>query len=131
MHTTPASLLERVRQPGQARACERFVELYMPLLYHWARGVGMQDQDAADLVQDVLTSLVHKLPQLTYDPGKSFRGWLRTVTLNRWRDLCKHRSRRPEVGDGAALAEAPAPEENGTFWEAEYNRRLVDRALEI
>src|SRR5665811_132490 len=37
-------------------------------------------------VQDVFTVLVRKLPAFRYDPHKTFRGWLRTVALNKWRD---------------------------------------------
>ena len=32
----------------------RFVQLYTPLLYFWARRLGLQEQDAADLVQTSL-----------------------------------------------------------------------------
>jgi RNA polymerase sigma-70 factor (ECF subfamily) len=91
MDTTPASLLERLRQPNQANAWERFVELYTPLLMYWARRRGLHPQDAADLVQDVFTVLVEKLPEFTYDHRRSFRNWLRTVLVNKWRD---HRRRR-------------------------------------
>ena len=54
MFATPASLLDRLRQPEQATAWDRFVELYTPLLFHWAQRLGQQDSDCADLVQDVL-----------------------------------------------------------------------------
>jgi RNA polymerase sigma-70 factor (ECF subfamily) len=54
---TPASLLERLRQPADQAAWERLVELYAPLLFSWARRVGCREADAADLVQDVLTLL--------------------------------------------------------------------------
>ena len=40
MNTTSVSLLERLRQPGAAEAWGRFVHLYTPLLYYWARGAG-------------------------------------------------------------------------------------------
>jgi DNA-directed RNA polymerase specialized sigma24 family protein len=73
MEHTPASLLERLRQPGDAGAWGRFVELYTPVLFAWARGLGLQDADAADLVQDVLTGLVRTLPSFQYQPGKRFR----------------------------------------------------------
>jgi hypothetical protein len=33
---TPASLLQRLRLPGETGAWARFVELYSPLLWHWA-----------------------------------------------------------------------------------------------
>ncbi len=51
---TPASLLERLRQPSQEQAWARLVELYTPLLFRWARRAGLQTQDAADLVQERL-----------------------------------------------------------------------------
>ena len=73
MDTTSVSLLERLRQPADQQAWERFVRLYTPLLYHWARRLGLSSEDAADLVQDVLARLVAQLPQFTYDPGKRFR----------------------------------------------------------
>src|SRR5688500_1099737 len=111
MHTTPVSLLERLRRPAEAEAWEGFVELYTPLLFHWARDAGLQESDASDLVQDVFAALVAKMPDFVYDPRKSFRSWLRTVTLNRWRDKMKQRSRQPVVAErGNSLAEAPAAE---------------------
>src|SRR2546423_12975097 len=93
MDTTSVSLLERLREPAQQDAWGRFVDLYTPLIYYWARRVGLPPEEAADLVQDVLTLLVQKLPEFQYDPQKSFRGWLRTLTLNKWRG--NRRRRRP------------------------------------
>src|SRR5438094_974082 len=37
MTTTPVTLLERLRQTAGPDAWERFVELYTPMLYAWAR----------------------------------------------------------------------------------------------
>jgi RNA polymerase sigma-70 factor (ECF subfamily) len=125
---TPASLLERLRRPGDAAAWARFVELYTPLLYRWARRAGLQEADAADLVQEVLALLFRKLPEFTYDRGRSFRAWLRTVTLNKWREGLRKRPPVP-VREGGALAEAVAPDEVAAFEEAEYRRSLVRQAL--
>jgi hypothetical protein len=50
MTKTPTSLLERLSQPVEPQAWDRFVSLYTPLIYAWGRHVGLQDQDAADLV---------------------------------------------------------------------------------
>ena len=44
---TPASLLERLRRPADPEAWARFVALYTPLLYRWARRAGLQEADAA------------------------------------------------------------------------------------
>ena len=127
---TPASLLERLRQPEPAQAWTRFVQLYTPLLFHWARRLGLRDADAADLVQDVLTLLVRKLPEFTYDRQKSFRAWLRTVTRNCWRNRCRrvelpHEVHPPDL-DG--LADSAAED---VLSETEYRQWLVGRALEL
>jgi RNA polymerase sigma-70 factor (ECF subfamily) len=131
MTKTPASLLERLRQPAEGQAWERFVALYTPLIYSWGRHVGLQDQDAADLVQEVFLKLVRVLPDFRYDARESFRAWLRTVTLNTWRDRRKRRGDRPLPGDEAALAGVAAPEDPESFWEAGYRRQLVGRALAL
>jgi len=130
MRSTPISLLERLRDPWEQKAWGQFVELYTPLLFSWARRTGLQESDAADLVQDVLIVLVQKLPEFHYDQGGSFRAWLRTITLNKWRDRQK-RARLPVQGDGRDLAEHPEPEPAAFLEEAEYRRALLARALEL
>ncbi len=130
MDTTPPSLLARLRQPGEQAAWERFVELYTPLLYHWSRRAGLADADAQDLVQDVLITVVRTMPEFVYDPARSFRGWLRTVTHNKFLDHQKKHARRPITGDAGLLDDVAAPAAEA-FWEAEYRRHLVDRALAV
>jgi RNA polymerase sigma-70 factor (ECF subfamily) len=128
---TSASLLARLRDPSAADAWARFVRLYTPLLFSWARRLGEQEPDAADLVQDVLAGLVQSLPEFRYDPGKSFRAWLRAVFLNRWRDRRRREAAGPaRAGDGD-LNDWPDPADPDAAWEAEYRQRLVARALHL
>jgi RNA polymerase sigma-70 factor, ECF subfamily len=89
MFLTPASLLYRLRSPEDSRAWNRFVDLYSPLLYHWAKKLGYQDSDASDLVQDVFVTLWQKMPEFEYDSGRSFHAWLKTIFLNRFRSLVR------------------------------------------
>src|SRR5258707_1223697 len=86
MHTTSPSLLDRLRDSAEQEAWNRFVKLYTPLLFFWARRLGLQDQDAADLVQDVFAVLVQKLPEFTYNRNQGFRRWLHTILNNKWRN---------------------------------------------
>jgi RNA polymerase sigma-70 factor (ECF subfamily) len=131
LHTTPVSLLEQLRRPGDEASWVRFVRLYYPLIYDWARRAGAGHEDAADLVQEVLTVLIRKLPEFEYDPSKTFRGWLHTVTRNAWR---RHRRRAPRLLiEAVDLAEIDAegdPPGRG-FEEDEYRRSLVFRALQV
>ncbi len=123
---TPASLLERLRRPASPEAWARFVELYTPLLFYWARAAHLQEADAADLVQDVLVLLFRKLPEFTYDGRRSFRGWLRTILLRKWYE--RHRRKVPATG--AALIHLADADSLGALEEREYRRHLVQRALE-
>jgi RNA polymerase sigma-70 factor (ECF subfamily) len=130
MWTTSLSLLERLRQPDDQEAWTRFVQLYTPLLYRFARTARLSEQDAADLVQDVFTLIVGKLPAFRHDRPGSFRCWLRTVTLNKWRE----RLRRPEIRcrtNSEALDQVVTPDPAVAFEETEYRRHLVGRALRL
>src|SRR5262245_2192613 len=130
MHTTPVSLLERLRQPVDQAAWDRFVDLYTPLLYHWARRFGFAEPDAADFLQDIFAILVRELPQFSYEPTKRFRGWLWTIAVNKWRERQRRVGARPmAVPDGFEVADPlDAAHE---FDEAEYHKYVVDRALQL
>lgn len=131
MQSTRPSLLEKLRCTGDHQAWQEFVDLYTPLLYQWARRAGLQDPDAADLLQDVFTTLVQKLPEFHYDKHRSFRAWLYTVTLNEWRDNRKRRGRQPLPGDANALAAVAAPEGLDAGGEQEYRHYVVGQALAL
>lgn len=131
MDTTSASLLIRVRSNGDSAAWSRFVELYTPLIFYWAKRTGLNSHDAADLVQDVLTQLVKKLPEMEYDESKSFRGWLRKVTLNKWRERARKKQlnvANVTTSEMGAIAEPLASIE---FWERDYRQELVARAMQL
>lgn len=130
MQSTSASLLQRLRQPQAHEAWERFVQLYTPLLYHWACRLGMQNDDAADLVQDVLTLLIEKLPEFEYDRSKSFRAWLKTVTMNRWRNQQRRRP-MPTNDDADQLAAPSDLDHTEAFAEEEYRQYVIGQALRI
>lgn len=130
-NATPASLLLRLRQPSASRAWEEFVDLYTPLIYQWARRAGLAEADAADLVQDVFVLLLVKLPEFRYDRHGSFRAWLRTVTLNKWRENLRRRRLPARQFDDDELAELPGREDGDLFAEADYHRFLAGRALQL
>jgi RNA polymerase sigma-70 factor (ECF subfamily) len=129
-NTTSLTLLERLRTPGDQEAWSQFARLYTPILYYWCRRAGLQEQDAADLVQDVFVTLVQKLPEFQYDRQKSFRNWLRVVALNKWRE----RQRRPvlqHAGSAEHVEDLAGREDNWTLEETEYRQQLVHCALPI
>ncbi len=129
MESTSTSLLRRLRQPADRQAWSRFVELYTPLIYHWGRRAGLSAEDAADLTQEVLVLLVRKLPEFEYDRGKSFRGWLRTLTLNKWREQRRRRGVPAVNVSESALANIAEPDPAAAYWETEFRQHLVHSAL--
>jgi RNA polymerase sigma-70 factor (ECF subfamily) len=128
---TSASLLERLRDPMDEEAWSRFVRLYTPLLIYWGRKCGLQAEDAADLAQEVFAVLVRKLPEFSYDPQKSFRAWLRTVTLNQWRDRLRRRQAQPIPTPGRQMAELAVPDNIALLQEEEYRDHLVGQAMRL
>ena len=127
---TSASLLERLRQPSEQDAWARFVQIYTPLLFYWALRAGFQESDAADLIQEVFAQLVVKLPEFTYDRHKNFRAWLRTVTLNKGREIRRRAgvSVPLQVADLDNMAESA---ESDSLSDVEYRQHLVGRALQL
>lgn len=131
MYDTPASLLVKLRQPGDEAAWQRFVQIYAPLLYHVSGKLGMHGDDASDLVQDVFAVLVRCLPDFAYDRGKSFRAFLKSILLNKWRDLKRRKAASPIESAGGNPPEAFVPDDVDAIAEDEYRDHLLKQALRI
>jgi RNA polymerase sigma-70 factor (ECF subfamily) len=129
MDTTSVSLIERLRNPDDSAAWTRFSEICTPLLFRWAKRMGLQDNDAADLVQEVYALLIVKLPEFRYDPTKSFRSWLRTVALNKWRETHRRRTEATLDETDGKFDEIESPPGSVAFWEVEYRDHLAGLAL--
>src|SRR5687767_4781568 len=94
---TRVSLLVQIRDGANHAAWQEFVQLYGPVIYGFARKRGLQDADAADLMQDVLRSVLAAIGRLDYDRRQgTFRGWLFTITRNKIFNFLAARSVRPQ-----------------------------------
>jgi RNA polymerase sigma-70 factor (ECF subfamily) len=133
---TRASLLVRLRDGEDAEAWREFVRLYAPVIYGFARKRGLQDADAADLMQDVLHSVSTTVHRLEYDPTRgTFRGWLFTVTRNKVFNFIESRSRRVQGSGDSRVQQrleqqADANKDLSSDWEADYQRALAAQAME-
>jgi RNA polymerase sigma-70 factor (ECF subfamily) len=133
---TRASLLVRIRDGQDTEAWQQFVQLYAPLVYGFARRRGLQDADAADLMQEVLRSVALAAERLQYDPKRgTFRSWLFTVTRSKLYNLLDGQRRHVRgTGDSAAqerLDEQASRDGDGeAVWEKEYQARLAAVAME-
>jgi RNA polymerase sigma-70 factor (ECF subfamily) len=133
--STRASLLLRLRDSRDQAAWKEFVELYAPLIYRYARNHGLQDADAMDLSQEVLTAVAGAVSHMEYDPQRgSFRSWLLTVVWRRLANWRRAQRIRPRgSGDPVThqlLEQRPAPQNEETAWEAEWEQRVFAWACE-
>lgn len=130
---TRPSLLLRMRNAADAAAWSQFVDVYAPLIYGFARKQGLQDADAADLLQDVLRSVAGAISRLDYDARRgSFRGWLFTIARNHLRDFGARRARVVQgSGDtGVRNLLEQQPDGDEADWNIEYERRVFAWASE-
>ena len=105
IHSTHFSVFQNLDDSQQKNAAmSRFVDLYRPAIFQWCRKFELQDADAEDVTQMILTKMLGSLN--TFDPnrGKSdkgrFRSWLKSVVHNAATDFKRKRGRRLE---GAAV----------------------------
>jgi RNA polymerase sigma factor (sigma-70 family) len=132
---TRASLLIQLRDGSNQGAWQEFMKLYGPIVYGFARKRGLQDADAADLMQDVLRSVSGAIGRLDYDRSQgTFRGWLFTITRNKVFNFLSARRIRPQgSGDTTTnpiLNSHPDSADDTDTWELEYQRRLAAIAME-
>jgi RNA polymerase sigma factor (sigma-70 family) len=133
---TRASLLVRLRDPRDQDAWHEFFQVYSSVIYGYARRHGMQDADAADLMQDVLRRVARSADKLDYDPRRgTFRGWLFTVTRNRFYDLIDRKRKQVQASGGSDMVEQlnhqPASADGmDAAWEQEYQQGILRWAME-
>jgi RNA polymerase sigma-70 factor (ECF subfamily) len=136
MLETSPSLLERLRTGPDADAWRRLVDLYTPLLHAWLRRCAIQQTDADDLVQEVLSTLVRELPAFRYDPERgAFRSWLRTILVHRLQAFYRTRQAHPQPEGGSDEARhleqlADPHSDLSRLWNEEHDRHVVHRLLQ-
>ncbi|MEM0927471.1 MAG: RNA polymerase sigma factor, partial [Planctomycetota bacterium] len=104
---TRATLVLRLRDPNDHQAWNDFIDDYGPMLYRFVRSRGLQDADAADIVQDVFRRVGSAIGRLDYEREKGgFRAWLFTITRNRLLTYFEKRKRStPTTGNDTAQLE--------------------------
>lgn len=123
---TRVTLLARLGNPQDKEAWDEFVALYGPCIFNFARRRLPQDEDAADVMQEVLSAVLRGNYQR---PKGRFQKWLLTILLNEIRDFHTARARRSAVDAGGAalrLEEEPARAEEE--WEKDRRQHLFHAA---
>lgn len=133
-YSTRVSILMSLRDnPGDPTAWSAFVDRYGPRIHAWCLRWKLQDADAQDVTQMVLLNLVRHLPDFAYDPSRSFRGWLRTLTAHSWSDFIRDQVRGVRGAADPAVVDLldtmPARVDLVRHLEETYDRELLELAI--
>jgi RNA polymerase sigma-70 factor (ECF subfamily) len=131
---TRITLLGRLRRdPANQAAWGEFVEHYGGKIYAWCQKWGLQEADAQDVTQNVLLKLAQKMKDFTYDPSRSFRAWLKTLTHHALSDFMEGRPRAGlGSGDSAVgrmLDSLEARADLAQQLEQEFDREILEEAM--
>jgi RNA polymerase sigma-70 factor (ECF subfamily) len=137
MTDTSASLLEILRDRPDEAHWRRLVDLYSPLIRYWLHRHTIAAADTDDLVQEVLTVVIRRIPEFHRRPQTgAFRCWLKTITGNCLRDFWRTKKIRPQAtgqtdfDDMLQQLEDPASGLSRE-WDTEHDRWVTRRLLEL
>ncbi|MEZ5965492.1 MAG: sigma-70 family RNA polymerase sigma factor [Planctomycetota bacterium] len=128
---TRSGLLSRLRDSADQEAWSEFVDLYGPVIDRWCRRRGLQEADAADVMQTVLIDVARAIRGFRYDRRKGyFRGWLATFVRRHVSALSTQgRRRRLSLCSSEGLdARQHAPEDADAAWDEDLARQRFRRA---
>jgi RNA polymerase sigma-70 factor (ECF subfamily) len=132
--STSPTLLEQLRaHPGNRGAWDEFVGRYAPRIRIWCRRSGLQEADVEDAVQAVLVRLARGMAEFRYDPSRSFRAYLKSLTRYAVCDL-RAAFARPDAGCGGSrvdkiLAGVRARDDLMRHLEDEFDLELLREAM--
>ncbi len=131
---TSPTLLGRLRQdPANHAAWAEFLKRYVPRIYAWCRHWNLQPADAEEVTQNVLMKLVTKLATFAYDPSRSFRAWLKTLTRHAWVDYLESLKAQGVGGDGSELLQRlesiAARDDLVKRLEEEFDHEILEEAM--
>jgi RNA polymerase sigma-70 factor (ECF subfamily) len=93
---TRQSLLARLKDWEDHASWRQFFDLYWRLIHATALKAGLSENEAQEVVQEVMITAAKKMPDFTYVPGKdSLKGWLLAVT--RWKVGDQFRKRQQGI----------------------------------
>src|SRR5262245_542527 len=130
---TGTTLFGLLAQPASGQAWVKFVDRYGPKILGWSRARGLQQADAENVTQEVLSRFAKVARTFTYDPAKSgFRAWLRIVTRNALTDLVKDTRKVRGQGDNRMLEMLESLEAADSLEQElddEFRRELLEQAM--
>jgi RNA polymerase sigma-70 factor (ECF subfamily) len=80
---TNVALISRVRDRSDVESWRQFYDFYQPLLKRYLRSLGLEENSASDVIQDVFVRLLQALPTFQLDSKRGrFRSYLWRLTYS-------------------------------------------------
>jgi RNA polymerase sigma-70 factor (ECF subfamily) len=115
-------------------AWREFVRRYGTLIYQWCCRWKLQEADAQDVTQTVLLKLADKMRSFRYDPARSFRAYLKTLTRYALCDFLENRKRHGAADGGSLALEAlqtvEARDDLLEQLNSAFDQELLDEAMQ-
>jgi RNA polymerase sigma-70 factor (ECF subfamily) len=124
LHTTSLTLLQKLRiQDPDGWEC--YTKLYLPLLYKWLKNVGIGEEDAQDICQEIFINTYTSLSSFEHHGAGSFRRWLRTIVNRRISD----HYRKKEKDSLVVPIKGSGPKVLSESWEEAFVKEVYQHAL--
>jgi RNA polymerase sigma factor (sigma-70 family) len=128
-HDSTLLILDRARQ-GDRAAAGILLERAIPVVRRWARGrlppMARAEANTEDVVQDAVLRALPRIARFRHDTVGSLQAYLRTIVMNRVRDLIRTSKRH---GTAIAVDAEPLADDEPSPLELAMRRQNVDRFL--
>lgn len=95
-YQTRQTLIQRLKDGQDEQSWEEFLRIYRPYVYTVIRNMNISEDDADDIVQQVLLKVWKNVGEIDADPNKRFRTWLSRIAKNCVKDFIRKRVRDAE-----------------------------------
>lgn len=116
---TRPSLLAQLAENSDQHGWREFFQRYAPAVFRVARHRGLTNEDADDVVQQVMISIARHMKDFRYDRDRGyFRQWVRRIANN---FICNYfRGQRPIQYDSTACEQLANEATTEAVWNAEW-----------
>ena len=123
-------MLDALHDPAAGAVWAEFDARYRPILIGFARNLGLDDADAADVAQETLTKFLEQYRDGRYDRERGRLGaWLVGIARYRVLDVRRKHGKRPLRGESAMI---DIDDEKGMteVWEDERRKAILRQAMD-
>ena len=135
MTETSVSFLDGLNADADSKSWREFLDLYVPLIKVWLNGQHVREQERDDIVQEVMTVVLRRLPEFKRNRTGSFRNWLKQITIFCWQNYRrKNINKTAAVGGsdfGQMIGELEDPDsELNQRWDQQHDQYILQQLLE-